>query len=221
LRAAGSDTVATHACPECLTQALARHPGSRVFHTNLGSYGEALWFSRAHACGYDVHRAHGAAYDDAILNAVEHAGTNVFVAIPPDREPMLVREGRAYPRTQRLLELLARHGTAASGEPVHDTRGHELYRLYVVHGPVLQPLALTGGGFNAAQDGRVTGWVLGQGFRRGDVVLLDGRSLSTTYGSDGLLTFVVDEATILRAGNPRIEVERGSRRSEPLLVQRP
>lgn len=130
MREAGADTVATLSCPECLATALAPHGGSAFYFTNLGLYEEALWASRGHVCGRDVHHATG--FVSRIRSALQHGGAKVFVGFAPSREPRLAVAGRAYERTALLLTTLDEEHAAFTVVPVHDARGRELYRLYVV-----------------------------------------------------------------------------------------
>lgn len=219
LRALGADTVATAGCPACLVAALDAHPGARVVHTNLGTYAEVLWTTRAHACGVDIHQ--GIDFREAVLHALEAPGTKVYVAYPPLREAHLVRTGRGYKRTAALLDVLREAGMAAAPVPVRDAGGQELYRLYVVRGQAPARFEAQGGGFNAPQAGRVTGWVVGHGFRPGDVVRLNGRALPTTVGSAALLTFAVEEAEAPPGSPLAFVVERGGLRSGTFALARP
>jgi hypothetical protein len=219
LRDEGVDSVPTGSCPACLAAAIERHAPAQVLFTQLGGYAEALWASRARICGRDVHR--NVELGEAVARAVEGAGTKVFVAVPAEREALLVRTGRGYARADALAAALASTGVAVEEEPVRDARGRELYRLHVVRDDVPDRFAVSAAGFNAPRDGEVTGYVLGRGFRESDIVAIDGEPVRTTFGGPGLLTFVVEAARLPARRTYGVAVQRGADRTARVDIARP
>jgi hypothetical protein len=218
LRERRAETMLSHSCPECLAKALQRYGGASLRFTNLGLYHEALWASRAHACGTDIlHWGDEVAFADAVREAMRNGGRVVFVGYPKDREDRLA--GRVLKRADALAATLQKAGADYREELVLGPNGRPFYQLTVL-GELPSRLVVTGSGVNAPAAGRITGWVLGRGFRRDDKLSIDGVLQSPYFGHEGLVTFSIDATA--HGAKDRIVVEMtsadGRTRSAPVTV---
>ena len=83
---------------------------------------------------------------------------------------------------------------------------------------------LLGGGLNRPSNGRITGWVDGNGFLPGDQIRIDGTFYPTTvFGNSSWLTFEIDEEPVVNRPTLRIEVVRSGSRApiREIILQRP
>jgi hypothetical protein len=196
------ESMATHSCPTCLADALKNHAGAQLLFTNIGLYQEARWATRAHTCGEDILGWEGEqAFVRSVKAALARSEPLVFVGYPAAREAKMA--DRALPRAGALEEVLRSAGADFQRERVAGPDGRTLYQLTIV-GALPSRLVAASGGVNPPADGRITGWVIGRGFRPTDTVSVDGEPVATAYGNPELVTFTIDAARF--RGKPEIGV---------------
>lgn len=192
LQADGKVTMLNHSCPECLAKALAPYLDASLRFTNIGLYQEALWASRAHACGEDIlNWGDDTGFAAAVRNAIGSGSRVVFVGYPKEREDALT--GRVLRRADALAATVRAAGVDFREERVAGPDGLVLYQLTVVSASPSR-LVVTGAGINAPTAGRITGWIQGRGFRPDDRVGIDGIAQSPYFAHAGLVTFSVEAA---------------------------
>ena len=219
LRERRAEAMVSHSCPECLAKSLQPYRGESFKFTNVGLYQEALWASRAQICGPDIlHWGDDAGFVKAVHHALDGAGRIVFVGYPRDREDEM--GGRVLRRAGALAATLKQAGVDYREERVAGPDGRGYYQLTIVEA-LPSRLAITGGGMNTPANDRITGWVLGRGFRPSDVLSVDGIVQEPQFANPGLVTFSVDAAKYQARDKLVVEMTSadGGTRSGPFVIQ--
>ena len=218
LRDRKAEVMVSHSCPQCLAKALQPYRGASLKFTNVGLYHEALWASRAHACGPDILRwGDDPGFVEAVRDALDRGGRIVFVGYPKDREDAMA--GRVLRRAGALAGTLNQAGVDYREERIAGPDGRSYYQLTIVDERPSR-LAITGGGVNAPANGRITGWVLGRGFRPSDRLVVDGVTQSPQFANTGHVTFSVDAAKYQARDKVVVEMTSadGGMRSGPFVI---